>query len=69
MLTVPQDKRYEIHSKTTFEEFMSVMDTDRRTSQIDRDILQLIFSRVRSSLPFLLSFFALLSYYFPFSTH
>ena len=32
--------------KTTFEEFDSVMSTDRRTSRIDRDTLQLIFSRL-----------------------
>lgn len=33
-------------SKTTYDEFNSVMGTDRRTSRIDPDILQLIFSRL-----------------------
>jgi pre-mRNA-processing factor 40 len=41
-----QDKRYEIQQKTTFDEFLSVMKTDRRTASIDRDALFLIFERV-----------------------
>jgi pre-mRNA-processing factor 40 len=41
-----QDKRYEIQQKTTFDEFLSVMQTDRRTASIDRDALFLIFERV-----------------------
>ena len=41
-----QDKRFEIQAKTTFEEFLAVMQTDRRTANIDRDVLSLIFERV-----------------------
>lgn len=41
-----QDKRYEITKKTTFDEFADVMVTDRRTADIDRDALKLIFDRL-----------------------
>lgn len=42
-----QDKRYDITPKTTFEEFHSVMVTDRRTANIDTEVLQIIFQRVQ----------------------
>jgi pre-mRNA-processing factor 40 len=47
-----QDKRFEILAKTTFEEFLAVMQTDRRTANIDRDALSLIFERVSHTLQF-----------------
>ncbi|OJD18852.1 hypothetical protein AJ78_01185 [Emergomyces pasteurianus Ep9510] len=47
VLDVLDDKRYEVTSKTTFEEFNEIMTTDRRTVKIDRDILQLIFDRIK----------------------
>jgi pre-mRNA-processing factor 40 len=43
---VLQDKRFEIQQKTTFEEFLALMQSDRRTANIDRDALSLIFERV-----------------------
>lgn len=46
-----QDKRFEIQQKTLFEEFRTLMQTDRRTANIDRDTLSLIFERVSD--PFL----------------
>ncbi|KAI9819914.1 MAG: hypothetical protein M1827_006484 [Pycnora praestabilis] len=46
VLDVLDDKRYEILQKTTFEDFLSVMQTDRRTAIIDRDVLTLIFERL-----------------------
>ncbi|KAI9761410.1 MAG: Fe-S cluster-binding ribosome biosynthesis protein [Chaenotheca gracillima] len=47
ILDVLDDKRYEIQAKTTFEDFLSVVDSDRRTAHIDKDILRLIFERLR----------------------
>ncbi|KZF22302.1 hypothetical protein L228DRAFT_283464 [Xylona heveae TC161] len=47
VLDVMDDKRYEITQKTTFEDFLSLMQTDRRTADIDRDSLSLIFERLR----------------------
>lgn len=41
-----QDKRFEITKKTTFDDFADVMVTDRRTADIDRDALKLIFDRL-----------------------
>ncbi|KAI9775975.1 MAG: hypothetical protein M1839_000674 [Geoglossum umbratile] len=46
VMDVLDDKRYEIQQKTTFDEFLSVMQTDRRTASIDRDALFLIFERL-----------------------
>jgi pre-mRNA-processing factor 40 len=46
MLTMWQDKRYEVTPKTTFDEFFDVMLTDRRTAHTDRDVLELIFQRL-----------------------
>ncbi|KAI9711630.1 MAG: hypothetical protein M1812_007153 [Candelaria pacifica] len=46
VLDVLEDKRYEIQQKTTFEDFLSVMQTDRRTAIIDHDILSIIFERL-----------------------
>ena len=48
-LTIHQDKRFEIQQKTTFEEFLALMQNDRRTANIDREALSLIFERVRSN--------------------
>ena len=50
-LTSVQDKRFEIQTKTTFEEFLALMQNDRRTANIDRDALSLIFERVSPSCP------------------
>ncbi len=46
-LTNPQDKRYELTQKTTLDEFLSVMQTDRRTANLDRDSISLIYERLR----------------------
>ncbi|OAP54505.1 hypothetical protein AYL99_10953 [Fonsecaea erecta] len=43
---VLEDKRYEVTTRTTFDEFFDIMLTDRRTANIDRDALQLIFQRL-----------------------
>jgi len=43
---VLEDKRYEITPKTTPQEFLDVMSTDRRTATISPDILDLIFNRL-----------------------
>ena len=51
-LTGLQDKRFEITPKTTFQEFESVVKEDRRTANIDHDILTLIFERVSPPLLF-----------------
>lgn len=45
-----QDKRYELTPKTTFEEFLSIMQSDRRTASLDRDSLHLIFERLREKI-------------------
>ncbi|KAJ6006274.1 formin binding protein [Penicillium sp. IBT 35674x] len=47
VLDVLDDKRYEVTASTTFEEFNSVVESDRRTSKIDPDILQLLFQRIQ----------------------
>lgn len=41
-----QDKRFELTPTSEFEEFLSLMKDDRRTANIDREILKLIFDRV-----------------------
>ncbi|KAF8867115.1 hypothetical protein BDZ45DRAFT_3829 [Acephala macrosclerotiorum] len=46
VLDVLDDKRFEIQQKTTFEEFLALMQIDRRTANIDRDALSLIFERL-----------------------
>merc|ERR1711977_461370 len=46
VLDVLDDKRFEIQTKTTFEEFLALMQNDRRTANIDRDALSLIFERL-----------------------
>ncbi|KAI4164077.1 MAG: hypothetical protein LQ342_002313 [Letrouitia transgressa] len=43
---VLEDKRYEVTPQTSFQEFLSVMSTDRRTANIPHDTLSLIFSRL-----------------------
>lgn len=45
-----QDKRFEVTPKTTFQEFESVLKDDRRTANIERYILELIFERVSASM-------------------
>ena len=42
-----QDKRYEVTTETSFDEFNAIMTADRRTSKIDSDILSLIFQRIQ----------------------
>lgn len=46
VLDVLEDKRYEITTKTSLEEFSSVMSTDRRTASLPPDTLSLIFQRL-----------------------
>jgi pre-mRNA-processing factor 40 len=46
LANLSKDKRFEIQQKTTFEEFLALMQNDRRTANIDRDALSLIFERV-----------------------
>ncbi|KAI9738926.1 MAG: hypothetical protein M1818_005240 [Claussenomyces sp. TS43310] len=46
VLDVLDDERFEIQQKTAFEEFLAVMQRDRRTANIDRDSLSLIFQRL-----------------------
>lgn len=48
ILTLPQDKHFEVTPKTTFEEFQSLLKDDRRTANIERYVLELIFERVSS---------------------
>lgn len=43
---VLEDKRYEITPKTTSQDFLDVMSTDRRTTTISPDTLNLIFNRL-----------------------
>lgn len=43
---VLEDKRYEITPKTVLSEFLEVMSTDRRTSNLPNDVLTLIYSRL-----------------------
>ncbi|KAK4695559.1 pre-mRNA-processing factor 40, partial [Lecanoromycetidae sp. Uapishka_2] len=43
---VLEDKRYEITPKTTTQDFLDVMSTDRRTATISPDTLELIFNRL-----------------------
>ncbi|KAI4138819.1 MAG: hypothetical protein L6R39_006589, partial [Caloplaca ligustica] len=43
---VLEDKRYEITPKTTPQEFLSIMSTDRRTANLPPDTLDLIFARL-----------------------
>lgn len=40
------DKRFEVSPKTTFESFLAVMKDDRRTANLDQDVLSLIFERL-----------------------
>ncbi|CRL19467.1 WW/Rsp5/WWP [Penicillium camemberti] len=47
VLDVLDDKRYEVTTETTFDEFNSIMSADRRTSKIDPEILNLIFQRIQ----------------------
>ncbi|KAI1416980.1 hypothetical protein F5Y13DRAFT_153492 [Hypoxylon sp. FL1857] len=47
VLDVMDDNRFEFTPKTTFEEFSSILKNDRRTANIDGDILTLIFERLQ----------------------
>ncbi|KAK1150203.1 U1 snRNP protein [Aspergillus melleus] len=47
VLDVLDDKRYEVTAKTTFEEFSSVVSGDRRTANMDPEILELLFQRIQ----------------------
>jgi len=46
-LDVLEEKRYELTPKTSFEDFASIMSSDRRTSSLSDDTLRLIFTRLR----------------------
>ncbi|POS77178.1 hypothetical protein DHEL01_v204422 [Diaporthe helianthi] len=41
------DKRFEVTPKTDFQDFLAVVKEDRRTADIDRDILKFIFERLQ----------------------
>ncbi|KAJ4295861.1 U1 snRNP protein [Collariella sp. IMI 366227] len=47
VLDAIDDKRFEVTPKTTFEEFESVLKGDRRTANIERDNMELIFERIQ----------------------
>ncbi|THC91056.1 hypothetical protein EYZ11_009478 [Aspergillus tanneri] len=47
VLDVLDDKRYEVTPKTTFEEFNAAVLGDRRTANLDPEILQLLFKRIQ----------------------
>lgn len=47
VLDVLEDKRFDLTPTSTFEEYLSVMKDDRRTANIDPEILKLIFDRLR----------------------
>ncbi|KAG8420909.1 U1 snRNP protein [Metarhizium acridum] len=47
VLDVLEDKRFELTPTSDLQEFLSIMKDDRRTANIDNDILQLIFERLR----------------------
>ncbi|KAL2872075.1 snoRNA-splicing protein PRP40 [Aspergillus lucknowensis] len=49
VLDVLEDKRFDVTSKTTFEEFNSIVLSDRRTANIDPEILQVIFQRIQEN--------------------
>lgn len=41
-----QDRRFEFTPKTTFEDFVSMLKEDRRTANVDREIMSLLYERV-----------------------
>jgi pre-mRNA-processing factor 40 len=43
---VLEDRRYEVTPKTTFQDFQSIMQSDRRTGSIPQDTLSLLFERL-----------------------
>ncbi|OJJ63422.1 hypothetical protein ASPSYDRAFT_37972 [Aspergillus sydowii CBS 593.65] len=47
VLDVLDDKRFDVTSKTSFDEFNDIVLSDRRTADIDPDILQVIFQRIQ----------------------
>lgn len=47
VLDVMDDNRFELTPKTTFDEFLAVVKNDRRTANINRDVLTLIFERLQ----------------------
>lgn len=46
VLTHVKDKRFDLTPTSDLEEFLSIMKDDRRTANIDPDILKLVFDRV-----------------------
>ncbi|KAF4980565.1 hypothetical protein FZEAL_3450 [Fusarium zealandicum] len=47
VIDVLEDKRFDLTPTSDFEEFLSIMKDDRRTANIEPDILKLIFDRLR----------------------
>ncbi|KAJ2894906.1 hypothetical protein MKZ38_007103 [Zalerion maritima] len=47
ILDVMDDKRFEFSPKTTFQEFTSLLRDDRRTANLDDEVLKLIFERLQ----------------------
>ncbi|UPK89306.1 hypothetical protein LCI18_000241 [Fusarium solani-melongenae] len=47
VLDVLEDKRFDLTPTSDFDEFLSIMNDDRRTANIEPDILKLIFDRLR----------------------
>jgi len=47
---VLEDKRYEVTPKTSLDEFLDIMHADRRTANIDRDVLELIYQRLHEKI-------------------
>ncbi|CAI4216267.1 unnamed protein product [Parascedosporium putredinis] len=47
VLDVLDDKRFEVTQKTSFDEFLPIVKDDRRTANIDPDMLRLIFERIQ----------------------
>ncbi|KAM0507060.1 hypothetical protein ACHAP8_000686 [Fusarium lateritium] len=47
VIDVLEDKRFDLTPTSNFEEFLSIMKDDRRTANIDPDILKLVFDRLR----------------------
>lgn len=47
VLDVLEDKRFELSPSSDYEEFLTLMKDDRRTANLDRDILKVIFDRLK----------------------
>lgn len=50
MLTIPQEKRFEIREQTTFDDFESVLKSDPRTAQYDRETTTALFDKLREKI-------------------